>query len=64
MEHRKRNRMMHKVELSTLLKIVAASSKENAVKADKNKTVSRSLAESAIAGLQSTDKLTDRLYAA
>lgn len=64
MEHRKRSMMQHKVELSTLLKIVAASSKANAGIAGQNKSVTRSLAERAIAGLQNTDKLTNHLHAA
>jgi len=53
MEHQKRRRMQHKVELSTLLRLVVASSKERVESNDQN--VCRKLAEDAIESVQHND---------
>ena len=53
MEHQKRRRMQHKVELSTLLRLVVASSKEKVQSNDNN--VCRRLAEEAIESAEHND---------
>jgi len=54
MEHQKRRRMQHKVELSTLLRLVVASGKKIESKHE-SETVCRQLAEEAIDSVQHND---------
>lgn len=55
MEHQKRRRMQHKVELSTLLRLVVASSNEKGNNCELAGNVCRRLAEEAIESLQQND---------
>lgn len=54
MEHQKRRRMQHKVELSTLLRLVVASGKRIESKHTED-NVCRQLAEEAIESVQHND---------
>ncbi|MBG9376216.1 hypothetical protein I5907_08215 [Panacibacter sp. DH6] len=55
MEHQKRRRMQHKVELSTLLKLVVASSKEKVANNVTTENVCRQLAQEALDAIQRND---------
>jgi hypothetical protein len=55
MEHQKRRRMQHKVELSTLLRLVVASSNERVNNNALAENVCRKLAEEAIESVQHND---------
>ena len=55
MEHQKRRRMQHKVELSTLLRLVVASSNRKVNNAELAENVCRKLAEEAIESVQHND---------
>jgi len=55
MEHQKRRRMQHKVELSTLLRLVVATSNENVNNSTLAENVCRKLAEEAIESVQHSD---------
>ena len=55
MEHQKRRRMQHKVELSTLLRLVVASSNVKVNNSEHAETVCRKLAEEAIESVQHND---------
>jgi hypothetical protein len=54
-EHQKRRRMQHKVELSTLLRLVVASSNERVNNSALAENVCRKLAEEAIESVQHND---------
>ena len=55
MEHQKRRRMQHKVELSTLLRLVVASSNAKVNNCELADNVCRRLAEEAIESVQHND---------
>ena len=55
MEHQKRRSMQHKVELSTLLRLVVASSSRKVNNETFAENVSRKLAEEAIGSVQHND---------
>ena len=55
MEHQKRRRMQHKVELSTLLRLVVASSNAKVTNSEHAETVCRNLAEEAIESVKHND---------
>lgn len=55
MEHQKRRRMQHKVELSTLLKLVVASSKEKVANNVNAENLCKQLAQEAIDAVQHND---------
>ena len=55
MEHQKRRSMQHKVELSTLLRLVVASSNSKVNNAELAENLCRRLAEEAIESVQHND---------
>jgi len=55
MEHQKRRRMQHRVELSTLLKLVIASGKETVSNTVKFENISKELANEAMASVYNND---------
>ncbi len=58
MEHRKRSRMQHKVELSTLLRIAIASKKSIQFRTDKHQNVTKALAFEAMESVKKYDHCT------
>jgi len=58
MEHRKRNSMQHKVELSTLLRIAITNNKNGKFKNNRNSSqyLTKTLAAEAMKSLQNCDR--------